>query len=152
MKIILSKYYLLLFFLTSVLVSCTTKTTTIYTDNIKDKNQAESIATKFYEALKKQEYANTFNLFSPKFFQFISEEALLKNYNKISNEQGIVTNTNLAHWHTITVSNDESKNVYTLTFDVERKINKTIETLTFYMENGNIKIVNYDIKFSINRL
>ncbi|WP_426324388.1 hypothetical protein [Pedobacter sp. R-06] len=143
------KTYLFMFILISIFISCTVKTTT--TDNVEDKNKAEAISDKFYNALKKQQYPSTISLFSSKFFHVLSRETLLKNYTKIANEQGTVVSADLIEWHTKTVSNDESKNVYTLTFNVKRTLNKTIETLTFYMENNTLKIVNYDIKYSLNK-
>jgi len=138
-----------MFIMISTVISCTVKTTT--TDSIEDKNKAEAISDKFYNALKKQQYPSTISLFSPKFFHVLSRETLLKNYTKIANEQGTVVSSDLIEWHTKTVSNDQSKNVYTLTFNVKRTLNKTIETLTFYMENNTLKIVNYDIKYSLNK-
>lgn len=149
MKNILKKTYLFTFILISIFVSCTVKTTT--TNNVEDKNKAEAISNRFYDALKKEQYLKTVGLFSPQFFHVLSKETLLKNYAKISHEQGTVVSQNLIEWHTKTVSNDESKNVYTLTFNVKRTINKTIETITFYMEHNALKIVNYDIKYSLNK-
>lgn len=149
MKNFIKKTNLFTFILISILISCTVKTTT--TDNVEDKNKAAAISNKFYAALKKEQYLKTIGLFSPKFFHVLSKEILLKNYAKISNEQGTVVSQNLIEWHTKTVSNDESKNVYTLTFNVKRTLNKTIETLTFYMEQNTLKIVNYDIKYSLNK-
>jgi 1,4-dihydroxy-2-naphthoate octaprenyltransferase len=140
-----------LILITLLILSCTTKTTVTYIDNVDDKKKAALVGENFYNALKNKDYKATYKLFSPKFFKVSNQENLRNSYIKISNDLGDIKNFGLTSSHTKTIKSDISTGEYTLIYNVKRTLHNTFETLTFYLEGENVRIVNYDVKYSLNK-
>ncbi|TXF79607.1 hypothetical protein [Chryseobacterium sp.] len=111
-----------------------------------DKIDAENITKQFYSILNKSDTRELYQLFGEKFFNITSKKQLEKMLYDISTECGSkVTNTKLKKWETFVSNGTDSRSEYVLLYIVQRNIKNTEEKITLEKENGNIKIVGYDV-------
>ncbi len=125
------------------LTSCHFNTT--YSNREEDKKDAEKITSQFYDLVKQNDYTKTYKLFSEKFFA-ITDTVKLNNIFRTTVEKlGAIESMTLDKWETNVVKGTDEKSDYALQYIVKHKRFDSKETFTLTKENGEIKIIGYNI-------
>jgi len=135
------------FLLVLTLVSLTScNFNSFYTDRKSDKEDAESVTTKFYYLLRDKKYQDTYKLFSPRFLEITNESKIKDIYDASDNKLGSIKDQNLISWKTNIVEGSNPKSEYLLVYEVKREKFISKETIRLEKENDTIKILAYNVQ------
>jgi hypothetical protein len=131
-----------IFFLS--MISC--KINATYENREEDRAEAEISIREFYKHLKSNEFANTYILFTNRFFTVTDTAKLLLLYHKIVKECGKVRGYSLNNWKTTIVKGTKPSAEYVFLYSVRRDKCITKETITLKKEKDIVRIASYDVK------
>ena len=116
------------------------------TNSEEDKKDAEVVANQFFDCLKKQEYQNTFSLFSKEFLDTSFKEELYKVYDYGKRNLGTLRETSLAGWETNVVNGTDASGTYALKYKNSYDSGIAVETIRLMKDKDDqIKIIYYHI-------
>jgi len=110
-----------------------------------DKNDAEKITKEFYDLLKKADYVKTYKLFGKNFFVATDTSKLNDLFITTNEKLGPIESMELGEWETIVVTGTDAKSDYALQYIVKHEKFEAKETFRLTKENGQIKIVGYNV-------
>ena len=130
-------------FVICILMSCNFNGT--FRNRESDKKEAELITANFYENMINNQENEAIKLFGKKFFEFMNRNQLDEMLTSIKTQDGNIIGFNLIKWDTYIVTGTNSKSEYVFIYDVKREKISTFEKITMIKEDGDIKIVGYDV-------
>lgn len=141
-----TKLFLVLFFMTNVLISVSCHFNKTFINREKDKIEAEKVTNLFYETVPKGIINNsTYEMYGSKFWEAEDTISFRADFKRIYDNFGALIEVKLDHWETIVVEGSNPKSEYRLYYLNQYENYKTKETFILEKENGKIKIVNYDL-------
>ncbi len=117
-----------------------------YTNRPLDKEQVESVTTKFYYLLRDKKYKETHSLFSPRFLEVTDTSKINKIFQASDEELGEIKDQILETCETNVVEGSNPISEYLLVYDVKRTKFNSKETIHLEKENGVIKILSYNVQ------
>lgn len=118
-----------------------------YLDRENDKVDAEKISNLFYNDVKNDTInKTTFKIFSSKFWKTTNEVDFPITLKNIQEKLGKIKEIKLDHWNTKVIEGSNPYSLYVLYYLNTYDKFTAKETLTLEKENGEIKIVGYDIR------
>lgn len=128
--------------------SCTFQST----NSESDKREAEGTIDSFYAYLKdKESYSESFRLFSGGFLENFDTTQILAYYHKADSACGLVKSYKVTDWRTNVVSGTSQSSEYYFVNHVTREKGSSQETIILRkMDDGKIRIFNYDVKINID--
>ena len=139
---------LIILFVASIFFCCTFTTT--YTNREKDKAEAETIADKFFNYVKQNNYPATFQLFSPRLLKESPEDKIYEIYNYSRRHLGNLKKTTLIDWETKLIEGTNNSANYTLKYENTYDSSLAIETFRLTKDDQKqIKITAYHINSDI---
>jgi len=103
------------------------------------------VAQGFYDLIKKGDYAKTYVLFSDKFFAVTDTSKLNNLLKAIDDKLGSIENTQLEKWETQVITGTDENSTYALQYVVKHKKFESKEFFTMVKEDGQIKIIGYNV-------
>ena len=91
-----------------------------YVDRQEDKNEAEGVTSDFYTYLQRNDFKNSLQLMSSKFFEKSTEEQNIEFMNETNDKLGAVKYARIKEWHSLRVEGTDPKTQYVFIYDVER--------------------------------
>lgn len=132
-------------FLILTLSMCSCNTNKTYNDRECDKAEGEIVVRKLYRAIHGGDYSNVVELLSTKFLNN-TDTVQLFNLFRFANERlGTIDSMYLDSWQTSVMEGASPKSSYSFTFIVFRRKSPSKEMVKLEKENGEIKIVSYNI-------
>jgi hypothetical protein len=116
-----------------------------YVDRQEDKNEAEGVTSDFYTYLQRNDFKNSLQLMSSKFFEKSTEEQTIEFMNETNDKLGAIKYARIKEWHTLRVEGTDPKTQYIFIYEVERDKYNSIETVSLEKEDGVAKIVGYNV-------
>ncbi len=116
-----------------------------YLDREEDKNDAEKITSEFYKNLQNHDSIALFKLFSDKFWGNTDSIKFYKDISNIEGKLGKLEKIELDHWNTRVVEGTDPISEYVLYYLNKYEKHEAKETINLLKENGQIKIVGYNI-------
>lgn len=126
------------------LFSCNINAT--YENRESDKNEGEKITFAFYDLVQQREFEKTYSLFTDRFFTITDTSKLATLYIQIDSTCGSIKDYTLSEWKTTIVKGSNPVSEYVYLYDVNREKCKTRETISLKKENGNVRIMSYDVQ------
>ena len=117
----------------------------IYVNKQEDKDEGENVTTNFYTYLQKNEFENSLQLMSSKFFEKSTEKQTIEFMNNVTNKLGAVKYAKIKEWHTLRVEGTDPKTQYLFVYDVERYKYNSVETISLEKEDAVARIVGYNL-------
>jgi hypothetical protein len=131
-----------------VLCGCTFNSS--YQNRENDKKEAEKVTNNFYALLELKQFNQVEKLFSDTFFSIVGQDGLSQVIKRSNEEFGSVVRDSLIEWETRVITGTNSRSDYTLRYDVSRTKKNTIETFSLRGEAKGIKIVGYNVSYSLS--
>ena len=117
-----------------------------YINREEDKKDAERITTQLYDFLKDQNYKETLEFFSDKFFEVTDQEQLIKIYTKTREKLGDLKEIKIEQWETRRIEGTNPSASYMLIYVNQYEKYEAKETIQLIREDDSeIKIVAYNI-------
>lgn len=138
------KLNLIIGFLLILITSC--QFNSFNNNSNKDKEDAERVTGQVYALIRLDDYAKTYELFSPKFLQGWDTTQLVDLLRKFDNKLGKVDSIHLDTWNTKVVEGSNPQSDYLLVYTVKRDKFMSKETFGLTKENGVIKIYGYKVE------
>ena len=139
---------LIIFLIASTFLGCTFTTT--YTNREKDKDEAATVADKFFNYVKQNNYSATFQLFSSQLLKESPEDKIYEIYKYSRRHLGNLIKTNLIDWETKVVEGTNNSANYTLKYENTYDSSLAVETFRLAKDNHKqIKITAYHINSDI---
>ena len=139
---------LIILFVALTFFGCTFTTT--YTNREKDKGEAETVADKFFDYVKQNNYSATFQLFSPQLLKESPEGKIYEIYQYSRRHLGNLRKTNLIDWETKVIEGSTTSSNYTLKYENTYDSSLAIEIFRLIKDDHNqIKITAYNINSDI---
>jgi len=136
------KYQIVFIYL--LLLSCNINGT--YENRESDKKDGEQINAAFYKLIQQRKFEKTYSLFTDRFFTITDTSKLATLYIQIDSTCGNIKDYTLSEWKTKIVKGSNPVSEYVYLYDVNREKCKTRETISLKKENGNVRIMSYDVQ------
>lgn len=128
-----------------IITFCSCHWTATYNNRVEDKNEAQKVAEKFYDLLKKNDYNGTYPLYSATFLQATDTTKMAAFYRIISQKLGSILHDSLVQWQTHVVTGSNPSAEYFFFYVVRREKYESRESFTLSKENGTIKIDGFTV-------
>ena len=115
-------------------------------NDIKDKEDAESMANLFYLYTANKNYDSILNLMNKDFYKVTSKKELRMYLINKERDLGNFKEFSLKDWKTTKISGTNSKTEYFLTYNTIYSKANAYETISLIKENGKVKIYGYRVK------
>ena len=117
-----------------------------YIDRVADKEDAEKITTRLYDLLKTNNYNETTDLFSKKFYEVTSKEKLFEIFTTTQDKLGDLKDTKIESWKTNRIEGSYPSANYLLVYKNKHEKSDSKESITLTKEpDGEIRIIGYNI-------
>lgn len=132
-----------------MLFSCNINGT--YENKESDKKDGEQINAAFYKLIQQRKFEKTYSLFTDRFFTITNTSKLATLFIQIYNTCGNIKDFTLLKWKITIVKGSNFISEYVYLYGVNREKCMTKETISLKKENGNVRIMSYDVQIILNR-
>jgi len=116
-----------------------------YVNREEDKADGEKVTRKLYDLLKGKRYTEAYSLFSPEFYKVTDTGKLRDMFIASEEKLGSVQSLTLENWNTVSVKGTDNRSEYRYVYTVRRANYASKEDISLRKEDGDIKILGYQV-------